>query len=207
MRLRTIVRTLRARLNTPPRNYADFGCSNGFITNQIVELLGVFDATGYDYSDNVLVGPGLYPKIRFERLDLNIVHDNLDHYELVTCFETLEHVGNIASAVQNICQSRGPDGVILVSVPIEIGWIGLAKYIVKRLFFRYELPLLCNDFKYIAALLRGERISRYRKTEAGYGTHFGFDYRDVDELLARYAGAPVKVWNSGTTRFYFVGNA
>lgn len=206
MRLRTILRTLRARVNAPPKNYADFGCSNGFITNQIVGLLGISDATGYDYSDNVLVGSGLYPRIRFQRLDLNIVHDNLDRYELVSCFETLEHVGNVKSAVANVCQSRTPEGFILISVPIEIGWIGLLKFLIKRFLFRYDLPLLCKDFEYIAALLRGERISRYRKPESGYGTHFGFDYRDIDELLVRYAGAPIKAWNSGTTRFYFIGN-
>ena len=207
MRLRAIRRTLRAGIKYPPKNYADFGCSNGFITNQIVELLGVSDATGYDYSDNVLVGSALYPKVRFQRLDLNIAHGNLDRYELVTCFETLEHVGNMESAVANVCQSRTPEGSLLISVPIEIGWIGLLKYVIKRFLFRYDLPLLCNDFEYIAALLRGERIGRFRRPETGYGTHFGFDYRDVDELLVRHAGAPVKSWNAGTTRFYFIGDA
>ena len=52
MRLRTILGTLRSSVNAALRNYADFGYSNGFIANQILGLLGIPDATGYDYSDN-----------------------------------------------------------------------------------------------------------------------------------------------------------
>ena len=94
-----------------------------------------------------------------------------------------------------------------VTVPIEIGWIGFLKYVVKRFVFRYDLPLLCSDRQYAAALLKGERISRFRPPAPGYGTHFGFDYRDVDEILARKAQARVESWNSGTARFYFIGGA
>ena len=205
LRLRAILRILRAKIKYTPRTYADFGCSNGFITNKIADLFDLSDSTGYDYSDNVIVGSRLYPKIRFERLDLNVVHDNIDHYDLVTCFETLEHVGNLESAVANVCQSRAPEGSLLISVPIEIGFIGIIKYAIKRILFRYDLPLMCNDFQYITALIRGERISRFRAPESGYGSHFGFDYRDVDDLVVNHAGALVKIQNSVTTRFYFIG--
>lgn len=204
MRLKAILRTLVAHVKHGPATYADYGCSNGFITSQVAERLGVARAHGFDYTDNVDVGARLHPHIRFKRLDLNVVHNDLVTCDLVTCFETLEHVGNMESAVRNVCSSRGPSGSLLITVPIEIGWIGFLKYLIKRFAFRYELPLACNDRQYALALLRGERIGKFRKPASGYGTHFGFDYRDVDELLGRYAGAPVRAWNSGTTRFYLV---
>jgi 2-polyprenyl-3-methyl-5-hydroxy-6-metoxy-1,4-benzoquinol methylase len=207
MRLRGVLRTLSTRVKNRPRTYADYGCSNGFITSKVAECLSIPHVTGFDSSENVDVGAHLHPQIRFQRLDLNVVQRALERCDLVTCLETLEHVGNIASAVENVCRSRAPSGTLLITVPIEIGWIGFFKYLVKRFMFRYDLPLSCNDRQYAAALLRGERIGRFRAPAPGYGTHFGFDYRDVDELVARHASAPVEIWNAGTTRFYFISEA
>jgi 2-polyprenyl-3-methyl-5-hydroxy-6-metoxy-1,4-benzoquinol methylase len=205
MRLKAILGTLAKRVRPGVRSYADFGCSNGFITSQVAERLRIPQAAGFDHSDNVEIGAQRYPSIRFSRLDLNVVHDNMPSYELVTCFETLEHVGNMESAAENVWRCRSPGGYLFVTVPIEIGWVGLLKYAVKRFLFRYDLPLNCTDGQYARALLKGERISRFRPPAAGYGTHFGFDYRDVDELLAARCGGKIEAWNSGTTRFYFVG--
>lgn len=205
MRLKSILGTLVARVKGAVATYADYGCSNGYITSQVAQRLAIAEASGFDHSDNVDVGAKLYPEIRFQRLDLNVVHAELGTYDLVTCFETLEHVGNMESAIENVCRSRSAQGCLLITVPIEIGWIGFLKYVVKRLVFRYDLPLKCTDRQYAAALLKGERISRFRPPAPGYGTHFGFDYRDVDEILARKAQVSVESWNSGTSRFYFIG--
>jgi len=207
MRLKSILRTLGARARGKVTTYADYGCSNGFITSQVAQRLGIPKVSGFDHSDNVVFGAHLHPEISFQRLDLNVVHADLGEYDLVTCFETLEHVGNIESAIENVCRSRSPEGCVLITVPIEIGWIGFVKYVVKRFLFRYDLPLQCTDRQYAAALLKGERISRFRPPAPGYGTHFGFDYRDVDEILARKANVRFESWNTGTSRFYFIGGA
>ena len=206
IRLKSILRTLGVRVRGKITTYADYGCSNGFITSQVAQRLGIPKVSGFDHSDNVVVGSRLHPEINFQRLDLNVVHADLGKYDLVTCFETLEHVGNIESAIENVCRSRSPGGCLLVTVPIEIGWIGFVKYVIKRFLFRYDLPLQCNDRQYAKALLKGERISRFRPPAPGYGTHFGFDYRDVDEILSNRAKVRFEAWNSGTTRFYFIGS-
>jgi 2-polyprenyl-3-methyl-5-hydroxy-6-metoxy-1,4-benzoquinol methylase len=201
MRLRSILRTLKGNVTRKIATYADFGCSNGFITARVAREIGAESAFGFDHSDNVLLGPALHPEVTFERLNLNLPHSGTRKFDLVTCFETLEHVGNMQAAVDTICKSAAPGGHILVTVPIEIGWIGTLKYVIKRFLFRYELPVACSDRRYLAALLKSERISRYRPAAEGYGSHFGFDYRDVDDLLRRHE-LKFKVWNSGTTRFY-----
>ena len=54
----------------------------------------------------------------------------------------LEHVGDIPNAVQtikNACQLAR----ILISVPIEIGFFRVIKYLLKRFIFKYDLPLNC----------------------------------------------------------------
>lgn len=207
MRLKSILKTLSERARGNLETYADYGCSNGYITSRVAQRLGIPKVSGFDHSDNVDVGAKLHPEITFRRLDLNVVHTELDTYDLVTCFETLEHVGNMESAIENVCRSRSVQGCLMITVPIEIGWIGFLKYVVKRFVFRYDLPLRCNDRQYAAALLKGERIGRFRSPAPGYGTHFGFDYRDVDEILARKAQVRVETWNSGTSRFYFIEGA
>lgn len=156
MRLRTILRTLSARVqNNKILTYADFGCSNGFITSEIARGLGIKGAVGFDYSDNVDVGKQIHPEICFRRFNLNVVDQNIDKYELVTCFETLEHVGNLQAAIENICARRARSGILMITVPIEVGWIGVLKYALKRVVFRYDLPLNCTDREYLGALLRG----------------------------------------------------
>ena len=175
------------------------------ITSKVARHLGISKVFGFDHSDNVDIGAKLHPEITFKRLDLNVVHDGLPHFDLVTCFETLEHVGNIESAVENICRSLSPEGRLLITVPIEIGWIGLLKYTLKRFFFRYDLPLLCTDRQYVMALLKGERISKFRPPDNGFGTHFGFDYRDIDDIFKRKSTLEIVSWNSGMSRFYSIG--
>jgi SAM-dependent methyltransferase len=203
MRLRAILRIIEEKITNPVDTYADYGCSNGFITSKIAGKLKVRVAEGFDYTDNVLVGAQLHPEIRFARFNLNVVND-VKRYDLVTCFETIEHVGNMEIAIQNVCRSRAPGGLLLVTVPIEIGWIGFLKYVIKRLLFRYDLPLACSDWQYTVALLKGDRIKHFRHPAEGYGTHFGFDYRDVDDLLRSRGDITFDSWNFGSTRFYLV---
>jgi hypothetical protein len=123
-------------------------------------------------------------------------------FDVVTCFETLEHVGDVKIAVQNLLSSCKDGGLIMISVPIEIGVIGLIKYLVKRLLFRYQFPLVTSEKNYVYDLLNGGRISKHRAKQSGYGSHFGFDYRDVDDIVGGIRCSQSRIWNSGTTRFY-----
>lgn len=91
---------------------------------------------------------------------------------------------------------------MLISVPIEIGLVGLIKYILKRYVLRYSLPVNCNDFHYFKALLLGYDISRYRLPADGFGSHFGFDYRSLDTNVKElFSGARIVTWNKGTMHF------
>lgn len=100
-------------------------------------------------------------------------------------------------------------GHALVSVPIEIGIWGIAKFLVKTPLYGYsmdELPGADVSGAYVGALLRGRDISRFRAARAGWGTHFGFDYREVDRLL-REQGAHFRARNVFTTRYYVISVA
>lgn len=208
-RLKEILRIIDSKVPKKVTSYADFGCSNGFITAKIAEKLNIESARGFDWSDNIDIATERHPEHRFERFNLNQLAPSLPRFDLVTCFETIEHTGNPKNAVANLLASVSIDGTLLISVPIEIGPMGFAKYIVKRGAYRYDLPLNCGDGRYAKALVFGERVSQFRSPADGYGSHFGFDYRDVDDYLQdalteNGTSFSMESWNSLATRFYLV---
>ena len=185
-------------------NYCDVGCSNGYLTNLVREELGLSIATGYDYTLNLDIGRKQQSSIDFRLLDLNKSQPCERKFDLVTCFETLEHVGDLQAAIENVVQITAPDGVLFISVPIEVGAIGLMKFLAKTLIFKYSLNELDVSKKnYFLSLLKRERISMYRSEKTAFGTHFGFDYRDLDDyLVGRFREA--RSWKSGTTKFFIL---
>ena len=192
-----------------PKNletYTDFGCSNGYLTNEFSDILSPNKTTGYDHSvENLKIANANYPRLCFSQIDLNKENTLVEKSDIITCFETLEHVGDIQNALQTIKNSCQSGTHVLISVPIEIGFWGVIKYVLKRFVFKYDLPLNCNDRTYFIALLSGKDISQYRKPSNGYGAHFGFDYRIVDEIIsAKFSNCSIKKFNSFTTRFYCI---
>ena len=191
-------------------SYADFGCSNGYVTERIRRLTGAERVWGFDHLEEHLArGRRQYPAIEFSLIDLNRPNADLPGFDFVSCFETLEHVGNLEAAIGNLLAAIKPGGTGLVTVPIEIGPRGIAKFIAK-LAYGYNLSELPQSRalqrRYATALLTGARVSRFRDERRAWGTHFGFDYRDVDDALRRH-GVPFGAWNSGTTRFYCIRKA
>jgi hypothetical protein len=124
----------------------------------------------------------------------------------VTCFETLEHVGELANSLTNLLALTRHGGTLVLTVPIEVGAIGTLKFIAK-MFYRYnlgELPARRNlSWMYFSDLIRGTRMSKFRDRRPSWGTHFGFDYRDVDDFLLQRK-IPYEARNEFTTRFYRV---
>lgn len=186
-------------------SYADFGCSNGFITKQLIDQHGFKKAYGFDYVPELINEGSIKFGIPLQHLNLNngIAPGKFDN---VSCFETLEHTGDINNSVKTILDSLDNGGRAIISVPIEIGVIGIIKFIVKVLVYKYDLKELSDKkitWPYIKSLLKYERLSQYRDKRESWGNHFGFDYRDVDDALKKYnASYSFKI--KGTTAFYLV---
>ena len=129
--------------------YSDFGCSNGYLTNIFANMLNTKHNYGYDHSDNIHIARKKYNNIIFNKLDLNIINKFELKYDLITCLETIEHVGSIQNALTNLRDCLSSPGLIILSMPIETGFIGLIKYIIKDLFidinYVYQF-LILNTF-------------------------------------------------------------
>jgi SAM-dependent methyltransferase len=203
-RLRIILRRLSALHPEPGSSYCDLGCSNGFITDQIRDKFSLI-ATGMDHSvEHFELGRRRHPKIKFSQINLNQTYQGALKFDLVTCFETLEHVGKPKNAIKNIVSLIAPGGTGLISVPIEHGWRGAIKYFTKKVIGGYSTDELgISDVVYIKALVSGCRLSQLRPIADGYSTHFGFDYRDIDDFLYDLR-VTFRAFNSGMSRFYII---
>jgi SAM-dependent methyltransferase len=205
-RLRAIVTALTRGGAPAPGAFADVGCSNGFVTAILRDALGARRTVGFDHVESHLQhGRELYPAIEFRPIDLNRpLPAGHETFDLVTCFETLEHVGHLDQAVTNLLALTRPGGRLFITVPIESGARGLVKFAIKVGVFRYslsELPPRPRRFwSYVWALGINDSIAAFRDRRDGWGTHFGFDWREVERIL-RASGARFESRSDFTTRF------
>jgi SAM-dependent methyltransferase len=209
LRLKTILKIVEHNnVQEYGKAYLDVGCSNGYITNLISSSFNFNTIRGVDHNtDNLEIAKEKYPSINFEFIDLNQLNvTNSDNYNLVTCFETLEHFGNFNNAILSILSfDQKEKSIILIGVPIVIGFWGVIKFIIKKL-YGYSLKELPNKVKsttYFNALIKGQNISKFRDARDGWGTHFGFDYRNIDKILTENS-VMFSTKNSFTTRFYSI---
>ena len=157
--------------------------------------------------ENLSVARNQYDDIEFEYTDLNKpIVDEVEKYDVITCFETLEHVGNIENAIQQILSfAKSDSSFVLLSVPIEIGFWGIVKFIFKTL-YGYSLKELKHGTtyrSYFMHLISNKNISKFRDNRDGWGTHYGFDYREVDKILTKNK-CQFNTKDYLSTRFYLI---
>ena len=191
LRLRKLLRHM-SRYDFSSGSYADLGCGDGYVTAQVMRTTRAKSCDAMDADPKLLEnGQNAFPEICFFRYDLNRDLNELRKYDFVTCFETLEHVIDLPAAVENLLRLTKPGGLLCISVPIEVGFIGTAKFLAKTLVWQDRLteafearPALHR--RYLEALVLDTGIHEFREKGNALGYwpgHWGFDYRKVHELL------------------------
>jgi len=191
-------------------NYVDIGCASGFITHRIKQLLRIPHAYGTDaLSDYIKDAAQKYPDISFGIMNLNTRIAVNKEYDLVTCFETLEHVGRLETALSNIHQLTAVNGgICVISVPIETGFIGIIKYLLKVKIYRDKLNEIgeVHQKQYFKSLLKGEDISKYRNPQKDlWWDHFGFNDKTLENYFTK-RNIKYKTKTFFTTRFIIINN-
>jgi SAM-dependent methyltransferase len=204
-RLRAIIAALTGGDAPAIHSYADVGCSNGYVTAIVSERLRPQRTVGFDHAEGHLERARReHPNLEFRLIDLNRpLPAGHETFDLVTCFETLEHVGALPQAVANLLELTRPGGILFLTVPIESGARGLVKFLIKVGLFRYslkELPARRRLFlSYLGALMTDRSLAVFRDQRHGWGTHFGFDWREVERLL-KASGVSFESRSDLTTR-------
>ena len=192
-RLNNIVKMI-LELDTPVKGkWADFGCSDGFILNTFHqnEKFKNWEMYGFDRSKDLLQrGKSKYPNFHFNFMNLNNF-DNVykDFFDIVSCFETLEHLGDYKIGFDNLYFKLKPKGFMIISVPNEMFLVGLIKFVGRYIrgdAYKYK-KLLKNkreEIYYFFNLLLNKDIEKYRKYPArGFGPHLGFNYKNLGKYI------------------------
>ncbi|NWF91156.1 MAG: methyltransferase domain-containing protein [Ignavibacteriaceae bacterium] len=207
-RLRVVREIFAKRVPASAASWADFGCSNGFIIETIVKTRERPFAriVGYDHKEELLAlarGKSI-PNAEFRLFNLNEVGDVTERFDVVTSFETLEHVASYQTAFVNLYNHLADGGVLIVTVPNEIGFIGLAKFLGRMALRRNAYPEFFSDrskMDYAKTLITGGAVETFRKpSPGGYGPHLGFDYRRLEHFVREGFLAPGKL--TVTERFF-----
>lgn len=189
-------------------SYLDVGCSNGYLTDIISRKYNMSHVYGFDSdAKNIEIAQSRFPHFTFQTKNLNNKIDDFKlRFNLITCFETLEHVGNIENALYNLLSFRDNQQTkLFITVPIEIQFWGVLKFIIKN-FQGYdfsELSSKTSKLRYFYNLLLSSNISQFRDNRLSWGTHYGFDYRIVDTHL-RNLDITYMAKNIFTSRFYII---
>lgn len=193
VRLRSILR-LFADTGMTNGKWADFGCSNGYIIQVVSSRFpGMFSAIhGYDHSEPLLemARAKKLSNVEFLQVDLNQPVPAAKRYDVVSCFETLEHVGNLPEAFANLFAHVTRGGLLLIAVPVEVGSIGALKYLGRMIVRRRPYAGFFSNrtayLGYLRALILDDDLSRFRKpARSGWGPHLGFDYRQLRDYIER----------------------
>jgi SAM-dependent methyltransferase len=129
------------------------------------------------------------PSTDFECCDLNILQQIPDFkFDLVTCFETLEHVGDYEIAFKNLFNYLKKERIFFITVPNEVGLPGIIKLIGRMIVRKKPYGDFFADssvWRYFGHLLTSRSINGFRKPASSYGPHLGFDYRTFEANIKR----------------------
>lgn len=187
-------------------SYADVGCGDGFVTIQAARAVRCAHCVGYDFNPEVLdLGRMLYPEIDFRRWNPSNEPPPDEKYSVVTCLETLEHVPDLRSTLRSLLSIT--EHLLLLTVPVEVGPIGLAKFAAKVVMGRETLTAEHEGSKldYFRTLLRGDSVSRFRvhPEDGHWKLHTGFDHREIHGILEALA-VRFRTFTRGWNKFYLV---
>lgn len=99
------------------RRVLDAGCGVGW-GSLLLHEAGAAGVTGVDISDEALADAAARaPDVGFVRADLQALPFGDDAFDLVTCFEAIEHVADPHRALDELRRVLAPTGILLVSSP------------------------------------------------------------------------------------------
>jgi 2-polyprenyl-3-methyl-5-hydroxy-6-metoxy-1,4-benzoquinol methylase len=164
----------------PDCRMLDFGSGDGYL----LELL----AAKLPYNNLTALEPLAYLqeeiKARFVANPIKIITSTThlpDHsFDRIACLEVLEHLqpDDVAETLGELGRLLKPDGIIVISVPIEIGPSALLKYLAARLLTGSDRR---HTFREVLKETFGLPVARDR--ENSFIPHKGFDFRRLKEQV------------------------
>lgn len=95
----------------------DVGCASGYMTNAISQILFQSCVWGVDvYKEAIDFGKKKYPQIKFKVADSHSLPFPAHFFDLVVCYETIEHVLNPLQMLKEMQRVLKKDGCAVVAM-------------------------------------------------------------------------------------------
>jgi SAM-dependent methyltransferase len=122
---------------------------------------------------------------RFARTPVEVIGDRStlagQRFDRIACLEVLEHLQprDLEIALETLTDALDRDGILVVSVPVEIGPSVLLKYVAERM-------ITGSNRHYAVSEVLRAALGRHvpRNPEAAFLPHKGFDHRVLRRVLA-----------------------
>jgi SAM-dependent methyltransferase len=94
----------------------DAGCGTGYGSDILAEAAA--EVVGVDIDPDAFAGVEWQnPALRFAPADLRALPPELGEFDVIVCFEVLEHLDDPDAALDGLTRALGPGGVLVVSSP------------------------------------------------------------------------------------------
>lgn len=181
------------------RRILDYGCGDGsFLAMLAADSTGPINAVGAEKYMKVvedcnerLGRDGL----RFLLSDELNAPEHVDAYDLIICMEVLEHVPNVDGMLDRFRRLLVQSGVLLISVPVEIGPMLIIKQMVRTIagwrgLGDYPGTSSYSFREYLASVFAGPRQHIERPIHRDgdgqcFHDHKGFNWRVLRDAVAR----------------------
>lgn len=169
---------------------ADVGGANGWFLRHLLDAGTIGTGVVLDVDDALLEAGRQeardLPNLEFHHSAPEVIDELKDDFDLVVCLETLEHVEDPAAVLDTMVALARPGGLILVSVPVEVGPALLIKQAGRWAANRdgsygYE-RYAWKELLQAALFWDADGIGR-----ANLHSHKGFDYRRIRRQLKERA--------------------
>jgi len=105
------------QIRKKPRYILDIGCADGYLTNWISQQWPTAKVTAIDVVQKLVkAGKKKYPQVNFRQSDCHRLPFKQNRFDLVTFYETLEHVKNPHQVVGEIYRVLKKNGTLIVEL-------------------------------------------------------------------------------------------
>lgn len=100
---------------TKIKSALDVGCADGTLTNKIAQLLPKAKVVGVDvYMQALSLARKKYPRLSFIKANAHNIPFEKDSFDLVVCFETIEHVVDPLQVLRELRRVLKPEGQAVI---------------------------------------------------------------------------------------------
>ena len=182
----------------PGSRLLDYGCGDGTFLGFVTDRFALCVGADVDVAqvDDCRSRFAALRNLRFCLVRDLKGREHAQAYAVVTCMETLEHCLDpvVEQVLADLCRLCVPDGLIVISVPIETGPVFAIKYIVRKLaawrglgdYAQYETYSFRDAWLMTFATKRtGVPRPAYGSADAPYHSHYGFNWRRLRQKVSQ----------------------